>query len=101
MDPAIRDHCRRRAVLQEARCRDRRRGRCLRQHRPARLSAVRRELGNKQSPRVRYHGFDLLYLGGYDLRDVPYLERKRLLEDLLQDAPDTLLYVEYLKGHGD
>src|SRR3954463_15330824 len=61
---------------------------------------LRRELGKKQSPRVRYHGFDLLYLGGYDLRDVPYLERKRLLEDLLRDAPETFVYVEYLKADG-
>src|SRR4051812_24539827 len=61
---------------------------------------LRRELGKKQSARVLYHAFDLLYLDGYDLRDVTYLERKRLLEDLLQDAPDTFVYVEYLKAEG-
>jgi bifunctional non-homologous end joining protein LigD len=61
---------------------------------------LRRELGRKQSPRVLYHAFDLLYLDGYDLRDVSYLGRKRLLEDLLQDAPHTFVYVDYLKTDG-
>src|SRR3954463_1915008 len=61
---------------------------------------LRRELGPKKSPRVLYHAFDLLYLDGYDLRDVSYLERKRLLEDLLRDAPETFVYVEYLKADG-
>lgn len=61
---------------------------------------LRRELGKKQSPRVLYHAFDLLYLDGYDLRDVSYLERKRLLEELLRDVPATFVYVEYLKADG-
>jgi bifunctional non-homologous end joining protein LigD len=34
------------------------------------------------------------------LRDVPYLERKRMLESLLRNAPGTLVYVEYLKADG-
>lgn len=61
---------------------------------------LRRELGPKQSERVRYHAFDLLYLDGYDLRRVVYEERKRLLQRLLKGAPETFIYVEGLQANG-
>jgi hypothetical protein len=51
--------------------------------------------------RVRYHAFDLPYLDGDDLRDVAYEERKRLLQQLLKDAPETSTYVEALEPDGD
>jgi bifunctional non-homologous end joining protein LigD len=62
---------------------------------------LRRELGGRRSPRVRYHAFDLLYCNGYDLRDVPFMERKRLLQELLEGAPETFIYVEDIAGDGD
>ncbi|MGY3564208.1 bifunctional non-homologous end joining protein LigD [Bradyrhizobium sp. USDA 4463] len=62
---------------------------------------LRRELGPKRSERVRYHAFDLLYLDGYDLRDAAYEDRKRLLQELLKDAPHTFIYVEALEADGD
>lgn len=62
---------------------------------------LRRELGPKRSERVRYHAFDLLYLDGYDLRDVAYEDRKRLLQDLLKGAPETFIYVEALEADGN
>src|SRR3954467_4240499 len=61
---------------------------------------LRRELGKRKSPRVRYHAFDLLYLDGYDLRLVTYLERKQLLQRLLDGAPETLMFVEGLEADG-
>ncbi|MCK1680338.1 DNA ligase D [Bradyrhizobium sp. 147] len=61
---------------------------------------LRRELGPKRSERVRYHAFDLLYLDGYDLRDVAYEDRKRLLQHLLKGAPETFIYVEALEADG-
>jgi bifunctional non-homologous end joining protein LigD len=62
---------------------------------------LRRELGGHRSPRLRYHAFDLLYCNGYDLRDVAFVERKRLLEELLNDAPETFIYVEDIGREGD
>lgn len=62
---------------------------------------LRRELGPKRSARVRYHVFDLLYLDGYDLRDVAYEDRKRLLQHLLKGAPETFIYVEALEADGN
>ncbi|SFJ60410.1 DNA ligase D [Bradyrhizobium sp. Gha] len=62
---------------------------------------LRRELGRKRSERVRYHAFDLLYLDGYDLRAAAYEDRKRLLQQLLTNAPETFVYVEALEADGD
>ncbi|MBV9531966.1 MAG: DNA ligase D [Bradyrhizobium sp.] len=61
---------------------------------------LRRELGSPDGHGVRYHAFDLLYLDGYDLRDVSYAERKRLLQRALKDAPDTFIYVEAIEADG-
>jgi bifunctional non-homologous end joining protein LigD len=61
---------------------------------------LRRELGEHKSGRLAYHAFDLLYLDGYDLRGVAYVERKRRLEALLGKAPETFIYVEYLEANG-
>jgi bifunctional non-homologous end joining protein LigD len=65
------------------------------------FQALRRELGRGHADRLRYHAFDLLWLEGHDLRQVPYLERKRLLQALLAGAPSTFIYVEYLEADGE
>jgi bifunctional non-homologous end joining protein LigD len=62
---------------------------------------LRRELGARKSHRVRYHAFDLLYLDGYDLRETPFIERKRLLQSLLKDAPETFVFVEHIEADGE
>src|SRR6195952_2236981 len=62
---------------------------------------LRRELGARKSQRVRYHAFDLLYLDGYDLREVAYVERKRLLQRLLEGAPETFIFVEQIQANGN
>jgi bifunctional non-homologous end joining protein LigD len=64
------------------------------------FQALRRELGKRKSGTLRYHAFDLLFLDGRDLRQLPYVERKRRLEQLLQGAPDILIFVEYLEADG-
>lgn len=38
-----------------------------------------------------YYVFDLLYKDGYDLRDLPLLERKELLKDCLEENPMPLI----------
>src|SRR5579864_6541549 len=64
------------------------------------FQALRCELSRKDSKRVVYLAFDLLYLDGRDLRQRPYVERKRELQALLAGAPEILSYVEYLEGDG-
>ena len=62
------------------------------------FQAMRRATGARSSTALRYHAFDLLYLDGRDLRHLPYIERKGMLERLLKDAPEELIYVEYLEA---
>jgi hypothetical protein len=49
----------------------------------------------------RYHAFDLLYLDGYDLREVPFVGRKDLLKRLLSEAPETFVYVDDIEADGE
>ena len=65
------------------------------------FQALRRELSQKDSKRLVYLAFDLLYLDGRDLRQKSYVERKGELQELLTDAAEILSYVEYLEGDGD
>ena len=48
---------------------------------------------------VVYFVFDLLYLDGYDLRSVPLIERKRLLESIVTPSP-VLRYSEHFANNG-
>jgi bifunctional non-homologous end joining protein LigD len=64
------------------------------------FQALRRELRNRQSKRLTFHAFDLLYLNGRDLRRAPLLERKEALKSVLDDGPPTLVYVDFLEGDG-
>ena len=64
------------------------------------FQALRRELGARNSGALRYHAFDLLYLDGRDVRQLPYVQRKAQLQQLLKGVPETLIYVEYLEADG-
>ncbi|MBM3773886.1 MAG: DNA ligase D [Acidobacteria bacterium] len=52
----------------------------------------------RSRPVVMY-AFDLLYLDGWDLRQVALIERKRLLEQILRPCP-VLRYSEHVAGGG-
>jgi bifunctional non-homologous end joining protein LigD len=64
------------------------------------FQALRRELGNRKSSRLLLHAFDLLYLNGRDLRRAPLVERKQALKRLLEGAPHSLAYVDFLEADG-
>ena len=49
---------------------------------------------------VFYHVFDLLYLNGYDLREVPLIYRKRLLKETLQ-FHDPLRFTDHRERTGE
>jgi bifunctional non-homologous end joining protein LigD len=53
-----------------------------------------------RSKPVIYFAFDLLYLNGHDLRQVPLIERKRLLESILTPT-GVLRYSEHFPGAGE
>ena len=47
------------------------------------FQALRRELAKKNTDRLIYMAFDLLFLDGQDLRVLPLIERKRALQEVL------------------
>lgn len=53
-------------------------------------------------PTIFYYAFDLLYLDGYDIRDVELLERKKLLRELLDrsEAP-RIRFSDHVTGSGE
>lgn len=51
------------------------------------------------SGNLSYFLFDLLYLNGKDLRDLPLLTRKQMLRDLLPELPD-LRYNDHIEQYG-
>jgi bifunctional non-homologous end joining protein LigD len=52
--------------------------------------------------RLIYYAFDLLYLDGFDLRAAALIDRKRVLEALLDNTRGQQLikYVDHIKGDG-
>src|ERR1700748_597206 len=54
--------------------------------------------GDRGVPLV-YYAFDLLHLNGWDISDLPLVERKKLLEPLLKDKPG-LQYNGHETGDG-
>jgi bifunctional non-homologous end joining protein LigD len=50
--------------------------------------------------RLCYFAFDLLVLNGRDQRDVPLLERKRRLKELVPPGSSCLHYADYVAGKG-
>ncbi len=46
----------------------------------------------------RFFAFDVLYLDGEDLRELPLVERKRRLKKVVPDPPSYLLYLDHIEG---
>ncbi|MGZ5145646.1 MAG: DNA ligase D [Burkholderiales bacterium] len=65
------------------------------------FQALQNALSTEHTSQLHYFAFDLMYLDGYDLRQVPLTERKRLLESLLAGAPDLLRFSSHIEGAGD
>jgi bifunctional non-homologous end joining protein LigD len=54
----------------------------------SRFELLQKALG-EHPERLAFAAFDLLYLNGYDLRELPLLKRKELLAELLTGQPET------------
>lgn len=64
------------------------------------FQALQNALTTDHAEKLHYFVFDLPYLNGYDLRRVPLLARKRVLETLLESAPPALRYSAHVQGSG-
>src|SRR5204863_1953428 len=49
---------------------------------------------------VYFYAFDLLWHDGDDVRELPLIERKGRLKDLIPRKPSRLLYVDHIDEHG-
>jgi bifunctional non-homologous end joining protein LigD len=54
----------------------------------------------KDSARLTYFAFDLLFLDGEDLRKLPLEERKRRLKVILEGSPAQIRYTDHVVGNG-
>lgn len=64
------------------------------------FNALQHALKSGKTAQLRYVVFDLLSLDGIDLTHVPLIERKQLLEQLLQGADPRLFFSAHVNGHG-
>src|SRR6185503_14094198 len=64
------------------------------------FQALQKALSATDSRNLKYLAFDLLYLNGFDLRDAPLTERKRLLRELLSNASPAIQYSEHFAVPG-
>jgi bifunctional non-homologous end joining protein LigD len=62
--------------------------------------ALKIAIGARDQARMQYFVFDLMYLDGYDLRGVPLIDRKRLLEALLTPGTAKVHYNGHIAGSG-
>ncbi len=65
------------------------------------FSALQEDLSAGRTDRFRYYAFDLLHLDGQSLQNAELIERKRLLEKLLQSGNAVLRYSEHFEENGD
>jgi bifunctional non-homologous end joining protein LigD len=64
------------------------------------FQALQKALSAADSRGLKYLAFDLLHLNGFDLRGVALSERKRLLRELLSNAPAAIQYSEHFAVPG-
>jgi bifunctional non-homologous end joining protein LigD len=64
------------------------------------FNALQKALSEKDARNLRYVVFDLLALDGHDLRGAPLVERKALLQRLLEGTDPRFFYSTHIAGRG-
>lgn len=64
------------------------------------FQALQNYIKDTQNKRLTYFIFDILALEGEDIRNRKLIDRKNLLEDLMQNAPNNLQYSRHFQGNG-
>ncbi|HXK60335.1 MAG TPA: DNA ligase D [Acidobacteriota bacterium] len=67
------------------------------------FQALQNALSGDHQARLTYYVFDVLYLDGFDLRNVPLADRKMVLERLLEHLPpgSAVRILDHFEGSGD
>ena len=64
------------------------------------FSALQADLSDNRTDRFVFYVFDLLYLDGFDLRNLPLSERKAILEKVVADTPGRIRYSGHFEENG-
>jgi bifunctional non-homologous end joining protein LigD len=64
------------------------------------FNGLQQALKDGDTSQLRYCVFDLMSLDGFDLRDTPLIERKALLQQLIDGADARLFYSTHVQGQG-
>ncbi len=64
------------------------------------FQALQNAMSRPESTKLVYYAFDLPYLDGYDLTDVPLVERKRLLQSLIGEGSALVRFSTHFAGGG-
>ena len=51
--------------------------------------------------KLHYYAFDLLWLNGHDLKNLPLIKRKELLKELLSDPGSHIHYLDHIEKEGE
>lgn len=62
------------------------------------FQALQNYLNDSKKQKITYIVFDILSLDGKDLREKPLSERKNILESLMKNAPDDIMFSSYING---
>jgi bifunctional non-homologous end joining protein LigD len=63
------------------------------------FGALQDDLTKGRVERMVYYAFDLIFFDGFDLRDSPLIERKKLLAQFLEEAkPNRILLSEHFEN---
>ena len=65
------------------------------------FSALQADLSDGRNDRFVFYAFDLLYLDGHDLRALPLIRRKELLQSIVSGADGIVRYSGEFDGGGD
>ena len=64
------------------------------------FSLLQKTIEGSANAALRYMVFDLTSLAGYDLTGCALVDRKELLEQVLQGVPPVVAYSQHIVGHG-
>lgn len=65
------------------------------------FQALQNYLSKTDKQNLIYFVFDILALNGRDLRNLPLIERKNILNDIMKNNPQNLYYSTHFLGKGD
>ena len=54
----------------------------------------------KDNSNLLYYVFDIIWYNGYDLKDIPLVERKKILQEIIPQDNDIIKYSDHIIGKG-